>query len=177
MAGCSPATIATRPSTDPVAAFVAGPPVPRATLWELGHGGDQPSDTTHRFAARQGRVIVLRHPAPDHSVFALLTIPPADRDDSLTVRVAPVPGRYSVAITGDPLPSGTTLAFSYAIHFAPPDSARPRYPTGSRFERALAIGQLQSDGRVQLLASERPAMDVLRTAISGRGTYLVAAPR
>jgi hypothetical protein len=156
---------------------VAGPPVPRTQLWELGHGGDQPADTTHRFAGASGRVIVLRHPAPDNSVFALVTIPAVDRADSLTVRLTPVPDQYAITITGDALPPGTTLTFSYGIHFAPPDSAATRYPTALRFERALAIGRLEDDGRVQFLASERPASDVLRASLVGPGTYLVAAPR
>jgi hypothetical protein len=91
-----------------VAGVVAGPPVPRDRLWELGHGGDQPTDTTHRFAAATGRVIVLRHPAPDHSVFALLTVPASDRTDSLTVRLSPVPEQYAVAIAGDDAPSACT---------------------------------------------------------------------
>lgn len=151
--------------------------MPRDRLWELGHGGDQPADTTHRFAAATGRVIVLRHPAPDHSVFALLTVPAREGADSLTVRLTPVRDRYAITIAGDALPRGTTLTFSYAIHFAPPAGASARYPTALRLERALAIGRLEGDGRVQLLASERPASDVLRAALTGPGTYLVAAPR
>lgn len=177
LAGCARPSIATTAPTSLVADLVAGPPVARARLWELGHGGDQPRDTIVRYATRAGRVIVLRHPAPDHSVFAVLSIPAVERSDSLTVRVAPVAGRYAVAIAGDRLPDGTTLTFSYAIHFAPPDSARDRYPTASRFERALAMGRLGEDGRVQLLPSERPAADVLRASITDPGTYLVAAPR
>src|SRR5690606_30029215 len=84
--------------------------------------GLSPSDTAVTFHAAQGRTVVMRHTAPDNSIYAILTMPAdSTASDSVTVTLRATPGRYGLQLGAAPrLPSGSVLTFSYAIHFIPP---------------------------------------------------------
>ncbi len=159
-----------------------GSAVALTEVWLLDRLGPSPTDTVVRFSAATGRTIVIRHPRPDHAVFAILTFPPgiltAAQGDSITVRVRPLPGRYGMAIDTDDTFVGFALGtFSYAAHFSAPTGSTARYPTSARLEAALGAARLTDTTKVLFLPSERPAGDMLRFAIARAGTYLLAAPR
>jgi hypothetical protein len=141
--------------------------------------GVSPPDTSVGFAARDGRTIVLRHTPPDNAVFVIVQVP-ADTSgtDSVTIGLSPVPGRYGVTVTAEPrLPSGASLAFSYAIHFLAPDELpTSSYPTPARFADWLAVVRVQEDGTYRFLATARPATDLVRAPLERPGEYLVGAP-
>jgi hypothetical protein len=135
-----------------------------------------------RFAVASGRTIVIRHPRPDHAIFAVVTIPPFTMQpvsgDSATVQIRPIPGRYGLTVRSEDRLTGIAIgAFSYAVHFSAPDDAKARYPTPTRFEAAMAAARLLDSTSLRFLPSERPAGDMLRFAIATPGTYLLAAPR
>lgn len=141
--------------------------------------GVSPPDTTVRFAAREGRTVVLRHTPPDNAVFVIVQVPPdTSGTDSVTIALSPIPGRYGVTVRAEPrLPRGASLSFSYAIHFLPPDELpTPPYPTPARFADWLAIVRVEDDGAYRFLSSSRPATDVVRAALAQVGEYLVGAP-
>jgi len=161
---------------DRVAALPAQP-ADRVLL--ANRAGVSPPDTVVQFAARDGRTIVLRHAPPDNAVFVVVQVP-ADTaaGDSLQLTLRPVPGRYGVVVQAEPrLPSGASVAFSYAIHFAPPDNhPTAAYPTAARYADWLAILRVQADGSYRFLATSRPATDMVRAMLEQPGEYLVGAP-
>jgi hypothetical protein len=144
--------------------------------------GSPPSDTSVTFTAGDTRIIVLRHGPPENIVFARLTfLPQAFGDSGQTVRVDvhPRPGVYGIDLTTS-LPlrgTGASLMFEYARFFSAPARARQVYGSDVIFERALAIGHLLPDARIELLPPSRPAGDVLASSLPAAGTYLVAAPQ
>jgi hypothetical protein len=89
-----------------------------------------------------------------------------------------VPGRYGVAVAAEPrLPSGASLAFSYAIHFLAPDELPTTpYPTPARYADWLAVLRVQEDGTYRFVATTRPATDFVRAALERPGEYLLGAP-
>jgi hypothetical protein len=145
----------------------------------LEQAGVAPTDTSVSFAARDGRTIVMRHVPPDNAVFATLTVPPdSAATGTLTVSLRQVPGRYGLVVTATPTwPTGTTLSFSYAMHFQAPDGIAAHYLGPSLYESALGIGRVMDEGRFDFLPTTRPAADMLRAAITEPGQYAAAAPR
>ncbi|MEI2719370.1 MAG: hypothetical protein V9E87_04425 [Gemmatimonadales bacterium] len=173
---------ATAPVGAPVPTVGSGGPQALASVWPLERLGPSPTNTTVRFAAAIGRTIVLRHPRPDLSIFAIVTFPPgamrARQGDTVTVQLQPTPGRYGVTVTSpDSFATAAVGTFSYAVHFAAPEGAQGRYPTATRFEAAMGAAHLVDSTTVRFLPGERPAGDMLRFAIVAPGTYLLAAPR
>lgn len=181
LAACGGGRAAAPPGA-PVPTVGNGGPQPVASVWILERFGPSPMDTTVRFHPSTGRTVVLRHPRPDLSIFAIVTFPPgsmrARQGDSVTVQLQPMPGRYGLTVaTADSFATTAVGTFSYAVHFAAPDGAQPRYPTATRFESAMGAARLVDSTTLRFLPGERPAGDMLRFAISGPGTYLLAAPR
>lgn len=166
-----PATPAPQPGTQ----------LPRNQLLVLEEWGAAPADTTVTIATGRSRTIVLRHGAPDNTVFATLRLPDSLWEataDSVRLTLEPLPGLYGLKITSSlPWKYPARLTFRYPVHFAAPMAARLRYDSDFSYERALVIVRQGSDGRYTLLASERPATDNLAAPIPEPGTYLVAAPR
>ena len=168
---------------------VAKPTVvlPPDQVLTLEASGIPPEDTVITFQTGQPRSIILRHGEPDNTVFVELTFPdsafavPKDSlapRDSVTVVVRPRPGLYAVDIASTIMPQrGATIRFKYPVHFAAPNEAIVRYGTRGRYERALMIGTIVDGTNYGMLPSDRPASDNLRAAITGPGTYIVAAPR
>ncbi len=155
------------------------PPQPLDRVLLLEQSGASPDDTTVTFAASRGRSIAMRHAPPDNAVFAILAVP-ADplATDTIVLTLAPMPGRYGLRIDAAPrLPPGTSLTFSYAIHFQAPAGALARYATVSRFARAMGIGRVLGSDRFQFLPERHPATDMLATSVDLPGDYIVAAPR
>jgi hypothetical protein len=97
----------------------------------------------------------------------------------VTVEVHPRPGVYGLDLgTSLPLRVGeATVVFDYARYFSAPARARQVYGSEVAFERALAVGRVLPENRIELLPSTRPAPDNLATALSASGSYLVAAPQ
>jgi hypothetical protein len=157
--------------------------LPLSRLYVLEMSGIPPEDTIVTFPVDQPRVIILRHGAPDNTVFVELGFPDSvfrvpDGPDSVTVVVRPRPGVYAVDIATTVVPRrGATIRFKYPVHFTPPLDALRRYGTAGRFERALAISSITDGTNYALLPSERPASDNLQSALPGPGSYVVAAPR
>jgi hypothetical protein len=156
--------------------------IPFANAIVLETAGPPPADTTVTFTAGQARTIVLRHGPPENVVFAELVFPPgafgADSGREVRVDVRPRPGVYGLDFTTSlALGAGAALVFRYPRYFSAPARARAVYGSDVLFERALAIGQLQPDGRLVLLPSTRPASDNLRAALPAPGSYVVAAPQ
>jgi hypothetical protein len=144
--------------------------------------GPPPSDTSVTFRAGDEREIVLRHGPPENILFANLSFGPnafADSGQTVRVDVHPRPGLYGLEFsTSLPLrPSGATLEFAYARFFSAPAQARQVYGSDVAYERALAVGRVLSNNRLELLPSSRPAADVLQAGIPATGTYLVAGPQ
>jgi hypothetical protein len=145
--------------------------------------GIPPEDSIVTFPVTQPRVIILRHGAPDNTVFAELSFPDSvfwaeDGPDSVTVVVAPRPGVYALDLAMTIVPGrGATIRFKYPVHFTASLDAVERYGTAGRFERALSVGMLADGTNYALLTSLRPASDNLESALPGPGTYVVAAPR
>jgi hypothetical protein len=157
--------------------------MPLSQLYVLEMGGVPPEDTTVVFARGEPRKIILRHGAPDNTVFAELLFPAESlgdqkRPDSIWVTIHPRPGVYGVDVTSSTPPGpGALIRFKYPIHFAAPQAALTRYGGTVRLERALVIATRQENGSYGLLASERPASDNLQAPFGGTGTYLVVAPK
>src|SRR5690606_10422373 len=102
----------------------------------------------------------------------------ADSGREVRVEVRPRPGIYGVDIaTSIPIRGSAALVFKYARYFSAPARAGETYGNDALYERALAVGRLQADGRLVLLPSSRPTADVLRAPLAEAGSYLVAAPR
>ncbi|MBK9548252.1 MAG: hypothetical protein IPO52_03845 [Gemmatimonadetes bacterium] len=181
VAACGGARAA-RPVGAPLPTVGSGGPQALSSVWPLDRLGPSPMDTTVRFMALVGRTVVLRHPRPDLSIFAIVTFPPgsmrARQGDSVTVQIQPTPGRYGFTLTSsDSMATAAVGTFSYAVHFAAPEGALARYPTATRFEAAMGAAVLVDSATARFLPSDRPAGDMLRFAILGPGTYLLAAPR
>ena len=127
------------------------------------------------------RVIVLRHPAPDHLTFAELLLPAAAFDttgaDSVDVAIHPRPGLYGIDFTTSSPLKSATLTFKYAVHFKKPDDARTLFPSDVAFERVLAIGKESPGGTIVFQRSYRPAADNLSTDLTSAGSYVVGAPK
>jgi hypothetical protein len=154
--------------------------VPLARAIVLETAGSPPPDTSVTFVAGEPRTIILRHGPPDNVVFAELVFPTnafADSGRAVRVDLRPRPGVYGVDLaTTLAMRSGATIVFKYARYFSAPARARTVYGTDVAFERALAVGELQPGGMLNLLPSTRPASDNLSAAIRTAGSYLVAAP-
>jgi len=177
---CGRVTSPASPAPDPT---IPTQILPASRLFVLEMSGIPPEDTVLTFAVDQPRVIILRHGAPDNTVFVELSFPDSvfrvpDGPDSVTVVVRPRPGIYGVDIATTVIPRrGATIRFKYPVHFAPPVEALQRYGSPTAFERALALAALTDGANYALLPSRRPASDNLESALPGPGTYLVAAPR
>jgi len=145
--------------------------------------GIPPEDTVVTFPAGQARVIIIRHGAPDNTVFAQLTFPDSvfptkSASDSVTVVVHARPGVYAMDVAMTVIPArGATIRFKYPVHFSAPRDAIQRYGSRVRFERALSIGMLAEGNNYAMLNSLRPASDNLEAAVPGPGTYIIAAPQ
>lgn len=157
--------------------------LPSAKLYFLEMSGIPPEDSVVTFPVAERRVIILRHGAPDNTVFAELTFPDSvfwtrNGPDSVTVVLRPRPGLYAMDLAMTVIPGrGATIKFKYPVHFEPPRDALARYGSTARFEQALAVGMLADGSNFALLPSLRPASDNLEAALPGPGTYMVAAPR
>lgn len=155
--------------------------LPQADVWVLEAGGTPPDDTTFTLIAGQRRVVVLRNGAPDLATFAVLTFPdsslkaPGGTPVELTVRIRP--GVYGVDVDCAAETAGARIVFKYARHFEAPNAAEKKYGSAVGFERELAIGRLNDDGTILLLATRRPSEDNLSAALKGNGSYVVAGPR
>jgi hypothetical protein len=155
--------------------------LPQTDVWVLEAGGTPPDDTTFTLTAGHRRVVVLRNGAPDLATFAVLTFPdssikaPEGTPVELTVRVRP--GVYGLDIDCKAGTSGARIVFKYARHFEAPNAAEKKYGSAAGFERELAIGRLNDDGTILLLATRRPNEDNLSAPIKGNGAYVVAGPR
>jgi hypothetical protein len=155
-------------------------PAPRsvAEVYVLEASGGPAPDTTVEFSAGSARVIVLRHPPPDQTVFAEIAFDSASFGGSgmVTATVRPRPGIYGVDLeTSQPL-RRATVTFKYAVHFLAPADARAAYGSDITFERQLLVGRLEG-GQVTFLPSAHPATDNLQAVIPSAGSYVVSAPR
>jgi hypothetical protein len=139
------------------------------------------ADTTVRVRRGVARVIVLRHPAPDHLTFAELLLPATAFDttgaDSVDVAIHPRAGLYGIDFTTSSLLKSATLTFKYAVHFKKPDDASTLFPADVVFERVLAIGKESPGGTIVFQRSYRPAADNLSTDLTSAGSYVVGAPK
>ncbi len=173
--GGSAASRASAPAPQP------GTQLPRNQLLVLEEWGAAPADTAVTIATGRSRTIVLRHGAPDNTVFATLRLPDslwAPGADSARITIEPLPGIYGVHISSSvPWQRQAILTFKYPVHFSAPAAARLRYDSDFSYERALAVTEQGPDGRYTLLASDRPATDNLAARIPAPGAYVVAAPR
>jgi hypothetical protein len=153
-----------------------------ARVMVLETSGPPPSDTSVTFTTGEPRTIILRHGPPENIVFARLTFLPqafGDSGQSVRVDVHPRPGVYGIDLTtSQPLRGkGASLMFEYARFFSAPARARQVYGSDVVFERALAVGRLLPDARIELLPPSRPAADVVDADLPTTGTFLVAAPQ
>jgi hypothetical protein len=157
--------------------------LPANRLFTLEMSGIPPEDSIVTFPVTQPRVIILRHGAPDNTVFAELTFPDSvfwstGGPDSVTVVVRARPGLYAMDLAMTVIPNrGATIKFKYPVHFSAPRDAVTRYGSTARFEQALSIGMLADGSNYALLPSLRPASDNLESALPGPGTYVVMAPK
>lgn len=174
---------ARRPTgSDPTTSPTTSKVLPLAGVFVLETSGPTPSDTSVSFSAGTFRTIVLRHGPPENIVFARVIFEAdafADTGQTVRVDVHPRPGVYGFDIsTSHPLrPNRAALVFEYARYFSAPARARGSYGSDAAFERALAVGWLLPDSRVELLPSTHPASDNLRAALPGPGSYIVAGPQ
>jgi hypothetical protein len=178
--GCSSAASVPPPGAGPIAPVLGDlRPMPSDSVFLLEQSGLSPRDTTVVFQASKGRSIVMRHVAPDNAIFAILAVPPdSGSTELIEVALNHVPGLYGIRVNAQPrLPEGSTLTFSYAIHFQAPVGALGRYRTRIRFSNSLGIAELQPDGRLKFQRELRPATDILSAAITSSGEFYVAAPR
>jgi len=146
----------------------------------LASSGTTPGDTSVGYATASGRTIVLRHPADD-AIFLIVTIPPvanAPAGDSGRVAIQPFSGKYQFAIgMSGTFPAGIRATFSYGIHLATPPGAVARYPSPERLEAVLTPVEVSANGKLQALAAERPAADMMRFTVTEPGTYALVFPR
>jgi hypothetical protein len=154
--------------------------IPLARAIVLGTAGSPPPDTNVAFTTGAPRTIILRYGPPDNVVFAELIFPAnafADSGQTVRVDLRPRPGVYGVDLTTSyAMRGGATIVFKYARYFSAPARARAVYGSDIAFEKALAVGEVQSDSMLNLLPSTRPAADNLSAIIRASGRYLVAAP-
>ena len=173
-AGCARRRAAGQPVSD----VTPRRTLPADSVFILEAGGDPPADTAVRIAPGARRAVVLRHPAPEQAVFAVVEFGDSASTDGpadLTFHVRP--GTFGLDITASgPIGEGT-ITFKYARYFVAPKAARERYGSDARFERRLAVGHLRADGKIDLLPTRRPASDNISAALDGPGTYVVAAPQ
>ncbi len=163
----------------------SGPVAPRtlplARVFTLETAGPPPGDTSVTFTTGAPRTIVIYH-GGESVAFARLSFAAAafgDSGRSVQVEVKPRPGIYGFDFTTS-LPFRAELAgvtFVYGRYFSAPGRARQVYGSEVGFEKALAVGQLLSDGQITLLPSTRPAADNLQAALPVAGGYIVAAPQ
>lgn len=156
-------------------------PGPRAIgeVYVLEADGGPPGDTTVSFTAGTPRVVVVRHPAPDHAMFAEVAFDSASfasAGGEVQVTIRPRPGVYGIDLESGSGLRQARVTFKYAVHFLAPADARARYGSDIAFERQLFVGALQGD-RVTFLPSARPATDNLAATLPGPGSYVVSAPR
>ena len=155
--------------------------LPQTDVWVLEAGGTPPNDTTLTLSAGHARVVVLRNGAPDLATFAVLIFPdsslkaPEGTPVELTVHVRP--GVYGVDVQCGAEAAGASIIFKFARHFEAPTAAIKKYGSAAAFERELAIGRLNDDGSILLLATRRPNEDNLSAPLKGNGSYVVAGPR
>ena len=181
LAGCAPPhPSAPGPATPEPKAL---PPRPLDQVFVLEAAGSQPDDTVLQLTPGTHRVIVLRRESPDFGLFARIelgdsTLKPAGSGTSVALTLHPRPGEFGVELESPGrLGKGGTILFSYGAHFVAPAGARERYGSDIYFERALAIGRLESNGQVVFLPTLRPGSDMLSAPLDGPGRYVVAAPR
>jgi hypothetical protein len=162
------------------ATLTAPKTVPLARALVLETSGPPPSDTTVTFRAGDVRIIVLRHGPPENILFANLAFAAdafADSGQTVQVEIHPRPGVYGLEFsTSLPLrPRGASLTFGYARFFSAPARARQVYGSDAAYQRALAVGRILPDNRLELLPSSRPAADILEAELPSSGSYLVGA--
>jgi hypothetical protein len=157
--------------------------LPLTGVFVLEASGSQPEDTTVTISPGSRRVVVVRRSGPDYGIFARLEFPPpplgaATASGPTTLTIRPRPGLYALDLGLEgPIVAGAVITFSYGAHFIAPAGARARYGGDLAFERELAIGRVEADGRVHFLPTARPGSDMLTAPLVGPGRYLVAAPR
>ena len=155
--------------------------VPLASAIVLETAGPPPSDTTVTLTAGEPRIVVLRHGPPENVVFAELSFAPnafrADSGQPVRIEVRPRPGVYGLDLTASaPLDRGTSVTFKYARYFSAPARARVAYGSDVLYERALAVGQIETGtAELALLPSTRPVADNLQARLPAAGTFVVAA--
>lgn len=155
--------------------------VPLASAIVLETAGPPPSDTTVTLTAGEPRVVVLRHGPPENVVFAELSFASnafrADSGQPVRIEVRPRPGVYGLDLTASaPLDRGTAVTFKYARYFSAPARARVAYGSDVLYERALAVGQIETgSAQLALLPSSRPVADNLQARLPAAGTFVVAA--
>lgn len=151
-------------------------------IWILGASGPPVHDTVVTFARASGRTVMLHHAHPDNALFAALRFPAAPDSlhptDSVRLEIRPVTGEYGVTVTSpDSLPSGSTATFFYGVHFQTPPGAEAKYPHPGQLETILSPALLNVDGKVSVLASSRPGVDVLSFTMARPGTYAIVFAR
>lgn len=155
--------------------------VPLASAIVLETAGPPPSDTAVTLTAGIPRVVVLRHGPPENVVFAELSFTAdafrADSGQPVRIEVRPRPGVYGLDLTASAaLDRGAFVTFKYARYFSAPARARAAYGSDVLYERALAVGQLETGAaQLALLPSTRPAADNLQARLPAAGTFVVAA--
>ena len=180
--GCGGGPAAGSGSGSPAPVVTVRRLVQRDSVLVLEAWGTLAQDTSLMVPVDQRRVVILRHGAPDNTMFAEVSFPVGTFDapdvDSVRVNLVARPGIYGLDITADvPIGPGAELVFKYPLHFSSPAGALERYGTDAAFEQVLFIGRLLDDGRVAVLESTRPASDNLRAVLPTGGTYVVAGPR
>jgi hypothetical protein len=149
-------------------------------VWLLESSGPRVHDTAVTFAAAAGRSIVLHHEGAPDAVFLMLDFP-ATRDtlrlrDSIMVSVHPLDGQYAFTVTFNEQPGVTPRAtLAYALYFRTPAAAASLWPSPGRFEQRLEPALMGADNKVTVIASDRPAGDMLRFALKSSGTYALMA--
>jgi hypothetical protein len=133
------------------------------------------------FTTGSPRIIVLYH-SGENIAFARLTFEATafgDSGQAVQVDVRPLPGLYGLDLASSlPFRNGAAaVTFVYGRYFTAPARARLVHGSDVAFERALAVGRLLSDSRVELLPSSRPAADNLSAGLPVPGSYIVAAPQ
>jgi hypothetical protein len=171
----------TLPPTAPEAAPTVARVVPLARAIVLETTGPSPSDTSVSFTAGTERIVVLRHGPPENIVFAEVRFSAGafpDSGQTVTAEVRPRPGVYGLDLSlSVPLRGAAQVAFFYARYFSAPARARQVYKTDTAFERGLSVGRLLPENQIELLPSTRQELDHVTAAMSGPGSYLVAAPQ
>ncbi len=152
-----------------------------ARVFQLETAGPPPSDTSLMFVTGTPRVVVLYH-AGESIVFARLSFEASafgDSGQTVQIDVRPRPGIYGLDLaTNLPLRAGqATITFVYGRYFSAPARARQVYGSDVAFERALAVGQLLTDGQISLLPTSRPGPDNVQAGLPIPGSYMVAAPQ